>query len=268
VGGRSRSDPLLPHGDGAAGPPLSPEVAPLSPSTPQSDPLALFQDLVLLLTRTVPTGIQYTPERLGQFAENALACRLRYTESVELLLREVRRWLRDGLDDSSFAEARKELDAAATQAAALAAADGTVEAVEVMHVRPDGTAIPLVMVSSHTLDRLSPQRDQLLHSVERLQRWRDCRKSKPDPSGRLSVDLDRQTLTLDGIQFTVQSVRALRWVRVLAEHPGNWVSSKDLEESDQDLINVRTDKLRKYLPEAVLSLIDSDTGKGSRIRLA
>jgi hypothetical protein len=82
------------------------------------------------------------------------------------------------------------------------------------------------------------------------------------------VDLDRQTLTLDGIQFTVQSVRALRWVRVLAEHPGNWVSSKDLEESDQDLINVRTHKLRKYLPEAVLSLIDSDTGKGSRIRLA
>jgi hypothetical protein len=88
----------------------------------------------------------------------------------------------------------------------------------------------------------------------------------PSPPG-LAVDLVRKTITLNDKTYDAPSDNALRWVKVLADHPGEWISGADLENHDSELQNPRTDRWRKHLPEAVLSLIDSETGKGSRIRL-
>jgi hypothetical protein len=83
---------------------------------------------------------------------------------------------------------------------------------------------------------------------------------------RLSVDVSRRTITFDGASNEVPSVSALRWVKVLAEHRGEWISGSELEEYDPELDGVRTDRLRKRLPESIRTVIDSDRGKGSRIR--
>jgi hypothetical protein len=58
----------------------------------------------------------------------------------------------------------------------------------------------------------------------------------------------------------------LRWVKVLAEHPGEWISGPELRHYDQELDGCRPHRLRKSLPPAILDLIDSETGKGSRVR--
>lgn len=87
------------------------------------------------------------------------------------------------------------------------------------------------------------------------------------PAVRLTVNLPKKQITLDGKEYDVRSDNALRWVRALARHPGDWVSGADLKEHDQELDGVRTDKQRRYLPAEILGLIDSETGKGSRIRL-
>src|SRR5437016_2853069 len=57
---------------------------------------------------------------------------------------------------------------------------------------------------------------------------------------RLTVDLARRTITLDGATYDVESVNALHWVEVLAEHPGEWISGKELERHDKELANTRT----------------------------
>src|SRR5262245_32491966 len=83
---------------------------------------------------------------------------------------------------------------------------------------------------------------------------------------RLVVNLARMTVTLDGTSYDVPSENALRWVRVLVNHPGEWISGSCLGTHDADLIGVRTDRLRDHLPEEIVSLIESETGKGSRLR--
>jgi hypothetical protein len=101
-----------------------------------------------------------------------------------------------------------------------------------------------------------------------LARARTAPAPPPPKPPRLKVDLACKTLTLDGTANDVPSVQALRWVKVLADHPGEWVSGPDLPTHDQDLDGVRTDRLKKHLPTEVLSLLDSEPGKGSRLRLA
>src|SRR5262249_53976986 len=87
------------------------------------------------------------------------------------------------------------------------------------------------------------------------------------PPRRLTVDLGRKTITLDGKPYDVSSDNALRRVGVLAHHPGARVRGTGLEKYDSELQNRRTDRWRNHLPDEILSLIDSVTGKGSRIRL-
>jgi hypothetical protein len=90
----------------------------------------------------------------------------------------------------------------------------------------------------------------------------------PPPARRLTVDLDRRTLTLDGVEYDVSSQSALQWVQVLADRPGEWVSSSDLPKlTNNELLDKRTDRYKRHLPEQVLALLDSETGAGSRIRL-
>jgi hypothetical protein len=97
----------------------------------------------------------------------------------------------------------------------------------------------------------------------RRRRKASSRKHAP----RIIVELQKKTVTLDGKTHDVTSERALRWLKILADRPGEWVSSKGLERYDSELLQVRTDHLRKYLPAEICSLIDSQTGAGSRLRL-
>jgi hypothetical protein len=85
---------------------------------------------------------------------------------------------------------------------------------------------------------------------------------------RLTANVERGTVTLDGQTFDVDSAQAVRWLKVLCDHPRDWIASPDLKRFDPDLDGARTDRLKKSLPEPVQSLIDSETGKGSRLRLA
>jgi len=84
---------------------------------------------------------------------------------------------------------------------------------------------------------------------------------------RLTVDLEKQTATLDGIAYDVKSVHALRWIAVLAASPGVWFSGPELKAVDPELDGVRTDRLKKHIPSPLLALIDSETGRGSRLKL-
>lgn len=89
-----------------------------------------------------------------------------------------------------------------------------------------------------------------------------------EPTPQLLIDVDCGTATLNGERFDIPSKAALRWLRILAHNPGQWFSSKDLEAHDCELVDVRTDRLRSYLPEEIGRLVDSQTGRGSRLRLA
>jgi hypothetical protein len=87
------------------------------------------------------------------------------------------------------------------------------------------------------------------------------------PLPRLNVDLARRTITLDGMVHEVHSALALRWVKVLAEHTDEWISSNELKNYDSELDGTRPDRLKRFLPPEILSLIDTDKSRGSRLRL-
>lgn len=85
---------------------------------------------------------------------------------------------------------------------------------------------------------------------------------------KMTVDLDRMTATLDGVAHDVDSERALRWLKVLAENPGVWISAPKMRSYDKLLTDVRPDRhCKPYLPDEILALIDSDRHKGCRLRL-
>ena len=85
---------------------------------------------------------------------------------------------------------------------------------------------------------------------------------------RLVVDIKCGSVTYDGRAYDISSVNALRWLKILAEHPGEWISGGDLERYDPELMSVRTSELRSFLPADILKLVESVTGKGSRLRLS
>ena len=89
----------------------------------------------------------------------------------------------------------------------------------------------------------------------------------PPAAEVISVDLARQTVTFNGKPFDVASVQSLRSVKVLAEHPGTWITGPELVRYDPELDGVRTDKLRKNLPANICDIIESETSRGSRLSL-
>jgi hypothetical protein len=91
------------------------------------------------------------------------------------------------------------------------------------------------------------------------------KRRKKDPA--LIVDLRRKTIKLDGMTWHIRSEQVLRWVKVLADRDWEWVSSSQLEKLDPELINVRTDHLRKSLPPELGALLETQPGVGSRLRL-
>jgi hypothetical protein len=89
----------------------------------------------------------------------------------------------------------------------------------------------------------------------------------PRSPSRLSVDLQSRTITLDGVKHEIDSELAVRWVAILAQHRGQFISANELAEYDPELIAPRTDRLRKCLPDAIDCLIESRNTRGSRINI-
>src|SRR5262249_23009329 len=87
------------------------------------------------------------------------------------------------------------------------------------------------------------------------------------PPVRLMVDLKHKTITLGNNVHDVKSEQALRWVKVLAQDPGQWVSGPKLYTYDPEWVGARTDRLKKELPEQVKDLIESRRGGGSRLTI-
>lgn len=85
---------------------------------------------------------------------------------------------------------------------------------------------------------------------------------------KLSVNLKRRTITLDDTTYDVSSEQALRWVKVLSDHNGEWISGRELVHYDSRLTGVKTDRLKCYLPDPIKALIESEPAKGSRLRLS
>jgi hypothetical protein len=85
---------------------------------------------------------------------------------------------------------------------------------------------------------------------------------------RLTINVAQCTATLDGQSYDVKSPQTLRWLKVLADRPGEWIASADLHHFDPELDGMRPHRRKKYLPTPILEMIESETGKGSRLKLA
>jgi hypothetical protein len=83
---------------------------------------------------------------------------------------------------------------------------------------------------------------------------------------RLVFDLEKKTITFDGKVYDAPEM-PIRWVRVLADRPGEWIASNALRKFDPDLIAPRTSRWLKQLPKPIAKLIQSQPGAGSRLCL-
>ncbi len=84
---------------------------------------------------------------------------------------------------------------------------------------------------------------------------------------KLVVDVARRTATWHGRTYDLRSEQTARWLKVLADHPGQWFSSHKLYLEDPRLLNPRTDRLKNFLPEPIRALIESEARIGSRLKL-
>jgi hypothetical protein len=105
----------------------------------------------------------------------------------------------------------------------------------------------------------------LVSEADRASTEAASERPKQSPSVRITVDLARMQVTLDGVSMECNSVQALRLVQVYAEHPDVWISASELKNYDTELIGAKPHVLKKLLPLAIRSLIESDRRKGSRL---
>jgi hypothetical protein len=103
----------------------------------------------------------------------------------------------------------------------------------------------------------------------RIEGLRECQLAQDatPPALPVQVDVATRTVSFDGALYDV-SEQAARWLKVLADHRGEWISGEQLAGHDPELDGVRTDRLRSRLPDSVRALIDSKPGAGSRMRRA
>lgn len=84
----------------------------------------------------------------------------------------------------------------------------------------------------------------------------------------VSVDVATCSAIFQGQRYDLRDEQPTRWLKVLADHPGEWISGSDLEDIDEELTGARTDRLHKKLPSDLQPLVESARGKGSRLKLA
>ena len=84
------------------------------------------------------------------------------------------------------------------------------------------------------------------------------------PTTAVQVDFEDSSIIVRGRCYVVD-LQPLRLMKLLIERSGAWVSSTSLAE-DPLFAGVRIDRLCKRLPPAVQELIESQRGKGYRLR--
>lgn len=109
-------------------------------------------------------------------------------------------------------------------------------------------------------DTLAEAQDDIEWLAEQL----DARDKQP--TAPIQVSVERRAVTCGDESFDIPSEQAVRWLKVLADRPGVWVSGADLQKYDPELVNVRTDQLKRQIPIQVRRFIDSKQGTGSRLR--
>ena len=57
----------------------------------------------------------------------------------------------------------------------------------------------------------------------------------PPPRPTITVDISQQTVSLGGARHEVASQQTLRWLKVLADHRGEWISARELVRYDSEL---------------------------------
>ena len=82
---------------------------------------------------------------------------------------------------------------------------------------------------------------------------------------RLIVDIGRTTATLDGKPYDVGSLQALRWLAVLSKRPGHWISGRELEQLDTELIVSEPIGSKSISPKQSKHLSILKPAAGSRI---
>ena len=94
--------------------------------------------------------------------------------------------------------------------------------------------------------------------------------SVPPPSDvpPLTVDLEHLSVRISrtGKSYPLGSAEVARWLKILAQRPGVWVSSAELEAFDRALMGRRVERLRKQLPLSLTRIVESKRGKGARLR--
>jgi hypothetical protein len=110
-------------------------------------------------------------------------------------------------------------------------------------------------------------RDQIRRRFQDGRRGQGGNVQMGDGGLSLSISVETLTVASNGKVYDVASGQALRWLNVLAKHPGEWIAGRALKDYDGELDGVRTDKLKQHLPSEILALIESDPGKGSRLRM-
>lgn len=86
--------------------------------------------------------------------------------------------------------------------------------------------------------------------------------------GPLVVSVKSLTVRIvrSGKLYQLKCERVARWLKVLADRPGVWVSTKDAGDYDSELIG-RVDQLAKRMPKGLQEMIDALPGKGKRLRV-
>ncbi|VTT98150.1 unnamed protein product [Gemmataceae bacterium] len=147
-----------------------------------SDPLAAVCELVARLGRTTPSawGNNFSPEDWTVWCETWDSAREEYRTRADALFSDLYRWLRDGLEDHSFAAARSEVDTARSLVTHLAGVEVPLS-IAVTEPQPDGTAVRRVVISSLDSRPLAAANRKLQTAVRVLARWRDCRRADVAP---------------------------------------------------------------------------------------
>jgi hypothetical protein len=96
---------------------------------------------------------------------------------------------------------------------------------------------------------------------EVAKRLSDAAKAKP-AAPRITVSLEPPQVVIDGTALAVRQDGAAM-VKILLDHRGDWVSSALAEAGI-----VRSDRVKRDLPQQVQAVIESARSKGHRIRLA
>ncbi len=84
----------------------------------------------------------------------------------------------------------------------------------------------------------------------------------------LTVNIEQQSVRINrtGKWYPLPSVEVARWLNVLAQRPGEWLSSADFAAFDPTLVGRRVERMRRKLPLNIVGLIECKRGQGARLQ--